>query len=101
MKLLISLFLSATLAHAQTTTPAQLQHLRIQAAHAFFLDTPLPPLAPKTFATFDATPNIRIEHVTFATQYGLRVPAIVYVPTHTHGKLPAIVVVCGHGGDNS
>jgi dienelactone hydrolase len=101
MKLLLALLLSATISHAQTTTPVQLEHLRIQATHALYLDTPLPPLSPKTFATFDAAPNIRIEHVTFATQYGMRVPAIVYIPTHTHGKLPAIVVVCGHGGDKS
>jgi len=96
---LIFLIASPT-ANAQPT-PAQLEHLRTQATHALFLDTPLPPLTPKTFTTFDATPNIRIEHVTFATQYGMRVPAIVYIPTHTHGKLPAIVVVCGHGGDKS
>ena len=100
MKLLIALLLTATLAPAQTT-PAQLEHLRIQATHALFLDTPLPPLTPKTFATFDATPNIRIEHITFATQYGMRVPAIVYIPTHLKQKAPAIVVVCGHGGDKS
>jgi len=100
-KLLFTIALFATTLHAQTTTPAQLEHLRTHATHALYLDTPLPPLTPKTFATFDATSNIRIEHVTFATQYGMRVPAIVYIPTHTHGKLPAIVVVCGHGGDKS
>jgi len=85
--------------HAQT--PTQLEHLRIHALQALHIDNPLPPLAPHTFATFDATSNIRIEHVTFATQYGMRVPAIVYIPTHLKHKAPAIVVVCGHGGDKS
>ena len=85
--------------HAQT--PTQLEHLRVHALQALHINNPLPSLAPHTFATFDATSNIRIEHVTFATQYGMRVPAIVYIPTHLKHKAPAIVVVCGHGGDKS
>jgi len=96
-----NLLLAAATLHAQTTTPAQLEHLRIQATHALFVDTPLPPLAPHTFATEPAAPNIHIEHVTYATQYGMRVPAIVYVPDHLKQKAPAIIVVCGHGGDKS
>ena len=101
MKFLIALLLSATLAHAQATTPAQLEHLRVQAIHALKIDNPLPPLSAHNFGSFDASPDIRIEHVTFATQYGMRVPAIVYVPKHLKRKAPAIVVVCGHGGDKS
>ena len=101
MKFLIALLLSATLTQAQTFTPAQLEHLRVQAIHALKIDAPLPPVAVHNFGSFDATPDIRIEHVTFATQYGMRVPAIVYVPTHLKRKAPAIVVVCGHGGDKS
>ena len=86
---------------AQTLTTTQLEALRVRATHALFIDSPLPPLAPKTFGNpIDATPNIRIEHITFATQYGQRVPAIIYVPTHAH-HAPAIVVVNGHGGDKS
>ncbi len=101
MKLLITLLLSATLTHAQATTSTQLEHLRVQAIHALKIDDPLPPLATHNYESFDATPDIRIEHVTFATQYGMRVPAIVYVPRHLKHKAPAIVVVCGHGGDKS
>jgi dienelactone hydrolase len=75
--------------------------LRHQATSALFIDNPLPPLNPHTFATEPAAPGVHIEHVTFATQYGMRVPAIVYVPDHIASKAPAIVVVCGHGGDKS
>jgi len=39
--------------------------------------------------------------VTFAGQYGMRIPAVVYGPDHAFGKLPAIVVVAGHGGDKT
>jgi len=98
----LTLLVTTTLfASAQTTTPTQLEHLRIQATHALFVDTPLPPLTPHTFATEPAAPNVHIEHVTYATQYGMRIPAIIYVPDHIKHKAPAIIVVCGHGGDKS
>jgi dienelactone hydrolase len=93
--------LLATLSTQAPTTPAHLEHLHQQATHALYIDSPLPPLAPKTYNTFLTTPNIRVEHITFASQYGTRVPAVVYVPTHVNRKAPAIVVVCGHGGDKS
>jgi len=96
-----NLLLCPRTATAQTTTPAQLEHLRLQATHALFVDTPLPPLAAHTFATEPAAPGVHIEHVTYATQYGMRVPAIIYVPDHIDRKAPAIIVVCGHGGDKS
>jgi len=87
--------------HAQSLTPAQLEQLRVRANQALFIDSPLPPLAAHTFATLPVNDNVRIEQVTFATQFGMRVPAIVYVPTHPHGRVPAILVVNGHGGDKS
>ena len=31
----------------------------------------------------------------------MRIPAIVYAPTRAKGKLPAIIVVAGHGGDKT
>ena len=41
------------------------------------------------------------ERVTYVTEYGLRVPAIVYRPEKIHGKIPGIVVVNGHGADKT
>jgi len=93
-------FLPAT-ARAQSLTSAQLESLRVRANQALFIDSPLPPLAAHTFAALPVNDNVRIEHVTYATQFGQRVPAIVYVPTHPRSKVPAIVVVNGHGGDKS
>jgi dipeptidyl aminopeptidase/acylaminoacyl peptidase len=39
------------------------------------------------------------ERVTYATQFGLRVPAILYLPKERREKVPALIVVNGHGGD--
>ena len=86
---------------AQSVSPTQLEEWRQQAITALYIDTPLPPLRTHNYGSLLANADIRVEHVTWQTQFGQRVPAIVYVPTHTHGKLPAIVVVNGHGGDKS
>jgi dienelactone hydrolase len=93
--------LSGGLLAAQTVAPSQLEHLRQQAVHALSIDDPLPPLQTHSYGNLQANANVRIEHVTWQTQFGQRVPAVIYVPTHTHGKAPAIVVVNGHGGDKS
>jgi dienelactone hydrolase len=92
---------AGNLLQAQSISPAQLERLRVRANQALFIDSPLPPLDARTFAKLPVNDNVRIEHVTFATQYGLRIPAIVYIPMHPHGKVPAIIIVNGHGGDKS
>jgi dienelactone hydrolase len=46
-------------------------------------------------------PGVVAHRVTYGTQMGMRVTAIVYHPDHVSGKLPAIVVVAGHGGSKS
>jgi dipeptidyl aminopeptidase/acylaminoacyl peptidase len=45
---------------------------------------------------------VRAEAVTYATQLGARVPAILYLPDPLPaggGKIPAFIIVNGHGGD--
>lgn len=80
---------------------AQLEAWRQQARRALFLDRNGPSLAARDFGSFEAMPGVVAHRVTYGTQYGMRVPAIVYKPEHASGKLPAIVVVAGHGGDKS
>ena len=46
-------------------------------------------------------PGVVAHRVTYGTQYGMRIPAIVYAPAHAKGKLPAVIVVAGHGGDKT
>jgi dienelactone hydrolase len=62
--------------------------------------TPLPALAPEHYGQFEPAPGVVAERISYATDYGLRVPAIVYRPKQVPaGKMPGIVVVNGHGGD--
>jgi hypothetical protein len=67
---------------------------------ALYLQPNIPTDA-KLYSTQQITKDIRIERLSFATQYGMRVPAIAYVPTHIAGKAPAILIVAGHGGDKT
>jgi hypothetical protein len=76
----------------------QEQRSRIQSA--LFVPNPLPPLDVQTYGEFEPMQGVVAERVSFATDYGLRVPAIVYRPKQRPaGKMPGIVVVNGHGGD--
>ncbi len=55
----------------------------------------------QTYGSFSPIPGVIAERVTYATEYGLRVPAIVYRPEKIARRLPGIVVVNGHGADKS
>lgn len=68
---------------------------------ALFIPEVLPALDAKSYGTFSPEPGVIAERVTYATEYGLRVPAIVYRPVEIRGKIPGIVVVNGHGADKS
>jgi len=60
---------------------------------------PLPPLAAEMHGKFEPEPGIVMERVSYATQLGMRVPAIVYRPSNQAIKRPALIIVNGHGGD--
>ena len=67
---------------------------------ALFVPDPLPPLQARVHSQFRPDPTVAAERVTYQTAYGLRVPAIVYRPQNPPAKkLPALIVVNGHGGD--
>src|SRR5579871_5794349 len=68
----------------------------------------LPALDAKVWSTFSPTPGVLADRVTYNTADGMIVPAIVYRPdpktapagiAKHEGKLPGIVIVNGHGGD--
>jgi dienelactone hydrolase len=65
----------------------------------FFAAPPLPPLAPLSHGRFEPAPGVVAERITYATQFGMRIPAILYLPQRRSGKVPALIVVNGHGGD--
>jgi dienelactone hydrolase len=103
MKRLISiLILLSSVAHAQVVTNKQVASWRTQMRRALYIPDPLPPVEPQSYGTFSPTAGVTAERVSYKTEFGLRIPAIVYRPTVVpHGKLPGIVLVNGHGGDKS
>jgi dienelactone hydrolase len=70
-----------------------------QISGALFVSDPLPPLDVETHGRFEPAPGVVAERITYGTQFGLRVPAILYLPRTRSGPLPALIVVNGHGGD--
>jgi dienelactone hydrolase len=76
---------------------------RAQMRQNFFIGDPLPQLKAQTHRRFQPAAGVRAEAVTYGTQFGLRVPSIVYfpdpMPKTANGKVPAFIVVNGHGGD--
>ncbi|WP_049789481.1 hypothetical protein [Granulicella tundricola] len=79
--------LTASSLRAQTpATPAQYTKWRTQIRQALFIPATLPSVEPQSFGTFSPTPGVIAERVTYATLYGMRVPAIVYRPEKPSGK---------------
>jgi dienelactone hydrolase len=72
---------------------------RTQIAEALHLSPTLPVLAAEMHGRFEPEPGIVAERVSYSTTYGMRIPAIVYLPQRRAGKIPALIVVNGHGGD--
>jgi dienelactone hydrolase len=79
--------------------PARATDLRLRMARALTLPESRVPLDAQTHRT---TPGdgYRIESVTYASEPGSRVTALLYLPESV-GPLPAVVVACGHGGSKS
>lgn len=73
---------------------------RVQIRKNFFIDGPLPELKAETHRRFEPAEGVTAEAISYATQHGTRVPAILYIPRPLPaGKIPAFIVVNGHGGD--
>jgi dienelactone hydrolase len=79
----------------------QFEAWRRQIKQALFIPERLPALAVKEYGTFSPVDGVIAERVTYATLYGMRVPAIVYRPAKTSGRVPGMVVVNGHSGDKT
>jgi dienelactone hydrolase len=77
----------------------QQQQWRSRIRAALFVPEPLPNLETQIHGQFEPAPGVVGQRVTYQTQFGLRVPAILYLPQEHSGKLPALIVVNGHGGD--
>ena len=79
---------------------AQPQELRRRIAETLFVPDPPPALDVVRYGSFEPVPGVVAERISYGTEFGMRIPAILYRPAHpAAGKAPAIVVVNGHGGD--
>ncbi|HEY2411638.1 MAG TPA: alpha/beta fold hydrolase [Pirellulaceae bacterium] len=74
---------------------------RKQIRTALSVPDPLPPLNSESYGKFEPIEGVIAERISYSTQFGLRVPAILYLPKSHRGKLPALIVVNGHGGDKT
>ena len=74
---------------------------RKQIEQALFIPDPLPAIDAHNYGSFSPVWGVVAERVTYATIYGMRVPAIVYRPAKASGRLPGLVVVNGHSGDKT
>lgn len=100
---LIALALAAVLCvPAYAAKNAEWQDLRKQIRKTLHVPADLPALRYKTYGQFTVASDVVADRVSYATDYDLRVPAIVYhQPGATITKHPALVIVNGHGGDKS
>ena len=92
MRLLLISFLAA----GTISNPAA---LRDKIQRTFHVPNPLPSLAIQTRGTLEIEKGVVADRITYNTQLNMRVPAIVYHPSDTRTKRPAIIIVNGHGGD--
>ena len=73
---------------------------RSRIRHTLFVPEDLPPLDARTHSRFSPEHGVTAERVSYGTQFGMRVPAILYMPDPLpKEKIPAFIVVNGHGGD--
>jgi dienelactone hydrolase len=83
-------------------TTSQIDTWRRELRRALFIPDPLPQLDAQTYSTTEIAPGVTVDKLSYLTAYGLRVPAVVYRPTRAPAaRMPAIVVVNGHGADKS
>jgi dienelactone hydrolase len=72
----------------------------MQIRAALFVPDPLPAVQAEHYGEVDIASGVVAERVSYASAYGLRVPAIVYRPSQRPSvKMPGLIVVNGHGGD--
>lgn len=64
-----------------------------------FVPEPLPELHPRTHSRFEPCPGVIAERVSYETQFGMRIPAVLYLPSERSANIPSLIVVNGHGGD--
>jgi dienelactone hydrolase len=92
--------ISLLLAGSFATLQAQTDEVRRRIADTLFVPDSPPVLAPERHGSFEPAPGVVAERISYGTEFGMRIPAILYRPANRAAeKAPAIIVVNGHGGD--
>ena len=79
---------------------AQPEELRRRISETLFVPQPSPALADEHYGTFEPSPGVVAERISYGTEFGMRIPAILYRPARPAAeRAPALIVVNGHGGD--
>ena len=89
----------ASVGSAEPLTSSEEQDWRSRIKMALFAGGALPALAAENHGSFEPEPGVVAERISYATQFGMRVPVILYRPKTVRAKAPALIVVNGHGGD--
>ena len=92
---IILLLLAGVLVAAAPQDPEATVRKKIR--EPLFVPDPLPPLDPKTHGKFEAAPGVVAERVTYGTQFGLRIPAVLYRPEKVTEKGPVHRIRDGRG----
>jgi dienelactone hydrolase len=87
------------LALAAPLTTQQEREWRTRIKAALFVPQPLPALNARIHSRFEPAEGVVAERITYGTQFDMRVPAVLYLPKVRNGRIPALIVVNGHGGD--
>lgn len=86
-------------------TPASAKQVaawRREIRDTLFVPDPLPAPGAQQIDVSEIVPGVTLEKSTYSTAYGLRVSADIFRPTHEPAtRLPAIVLINGHGADKS
>src|SRR5260370_19621448 len=84
---------------AEKMPEEQLAKWRSEIVQTLDVAHPSPELKVERFGSFSPEPGVVAEKVSYGTEFSMRIPAVVYRPEHHARRMPAMVVVKGHGGD--
>jgi len=79
--------------------PMMFAEPRTEIRQALRIPASMPALDAESHGSFQVEPGVVAERVSYRTLQGMRVPAILYMPQKRTGRIPALIVVNGHGGD--
>src|SRR5262245_16639848 len=81
VRLFVSMLVGVATLGAEVT-PGQVRAWRTRIKQVLFVPDPPPSLAPVSYGSFEPTPGVIAERISYSTEFGMRVPAILYRPSN-------------------